>query len=81
MIRYFDAGLGSKKLIDVDESADISYFNSTSMMYYVQTAEGFTKGSMHMAGNSKPYLDDEGTIPNPYYNILSIAPEYIQTSY
>ena len=26
----------------------------------------------------EPYLDDEGTIPNPYYNILSIAPEYIQ---
>jgi hypothetical protein len=81
MIRYFDAGLGSRKLIDVDESVDISYFNATSMMYYVQTPEGFTKGNMHMLGNNEVYSDREHTTPNPYYQILSIAPEYIQKPY
>lgn len=77
MIQYFDAGLGNRKLIDIDESVDISYFNPTSLMYYVQTPDGLSKGSMYMYGNNKPYKDASETEPNPYYNILSIAPEYI----
>lgn len=77
MIKYFDAGLGSRKLIDVDESVDISYFNNTSLMYYVQTADGMTNGPMQMYGNNEEYTDVNNTIPNPYYKILSIAPEYI----
>ena len=77
MIQYFDAGLGNRKLIDIDESVDISYFNPTSLMYYVQTPDGLNKGSMYMYGNNTPYIDSAQTTPNPYYNILSIAPEYI----
>lgn len=77
MIQYFDAGLGNRRLIDIDESVDISYFNPTSLMYYVQTPDGLNRGSMYMYGNNVPYIDTAKTEPNPYYNILSIAPEYI----
>ena len=77
MIKYFDAGIGSRKLIDVDDSVDISYFNNTSMMYYVQTANGLSKGTFKMLGNSEPFIDNNESQPNPYYHILSIAPEYI----
>lgn len=76
MIRYFDAGLASRQLIDVDESVDITYFNNTSLMYYVQTPEGFMIDDKLMYGNNTPTIP--GTVePNPYYKLLSIAPEYI----
>lgn len=77
MIRYFDAGLGFRRLIDIDDSVDISYFNNTSMMYYVQTSDGLDRDTMHMLGNNQPYINNDETKPNPYYHILSIAPEYI----
>ena len=78
MIRYFDAGLGNRKLIDIDDTVDISYFNPVSLMYYVQTPNGLDNGSMHMDGNNDVYINnDSAQPPNPYYKILSISPEYI----
>lgn len=78
-IAYFDAGLNSRQLIDVDQSADMTFFNSTSLMYYVQSANGkyIADGLVadKMAGNNQEYLDDGSA--NPYYKLLSIAPEYI----
>lgn len=86
-ISYFDAGLNSRQLIDIDESVDMTYFNNTSIMYYVQRPNNYYI-SIHdmqtfsdcMPGNNEPYLPSTGSsenVPNPYYNILSIAPEYI----
>ena len=78
MIQYFDAGLGDRKLIDIDNSVDISYFNPTSLMYYVQTENGLDNGSMHMDGNNTPNTNiNNAQTANPYYKLLSIAPEYI----
>lgn len=77
-IAYFDAGLNSRQLIDVDRSADITYFNNTSMMYYVQSMHG-----KHIAGHTTDQADwmlgneDDDNVDNPYYKLLSIAPEYI----
>lgn len=76
MIRYFDAGVGNRKLIDIDKSVDYTYFNSYSMMYYVQTMDGFEVEGTFIDGNNKSTKKDSKT-PNPYYNMLSIAPEYI----
>lgn len=77
MIRYFDAGLASRKLIDIDDSVDITYFNNTSLMYYVQSPQGFSLGAYgYMEGNNTAYKHDSD-VENPYYKILSIAPEYI----
>lgn len=65
-IRYFDAGLGSRKLIYFDGSDDVeSYFNSISLMHFVQTYE-----------ENEKELNDDGT-ENKYYHLLSIDPEYI----
>lgn len=64
MIRYFDAGLGDRKLIDLDKSVDDSYFNNTSLMYYYQTFENNNQ-------------EKDGDSDNPYYKLLSISPEYI----
>ena len=77
MIKYFDAGLGSKQLIDIDDSVDISYFNNTSMMYYVQTVHTIPHGPMVLYGNDDAITPGTDPKPNPYYKILSIAPEYI----
>ena len=81
-IAYFDAGLNSRKLIDIDESADFTFFNNTSLMYYVQSPNGkyISEGNISdkMFGNNEEWKDpNTRTIPNPYYKILSIAPEYI----
>lgn len=84
MIRYFDAGLGNRKLIDIDEDIDFSYFNPTSLMYYIQELNdseiAITDGSIttnkKLPGNNSQYLPNT-TINNPYYKLLSIAPEYI----
>ena len=70
-IRYFDAGLGNKKLIEFENvSTDKenyfnvqAYFNKESLMYYAQSAE------------------DNETEGNEYYNWISIDPMYIQKSY
>ena len=80
-IAYFDAGLNSRQLIDVDQGVDMTYFNNTSLMYYVQSSYGrhisdVTDYSDWMYGNEEQYCVDNVT-PNPYYHILSIAPEYI----
>lgn len=91
-IAYFDAGLNSRQLIDIDKSVDMTYFNNTSIMYYVQRPDNYYIG-IHdtqfntdcMYGNNEPYTTDiinnddvvDGKEPNPYYKILSIAPEYI----
>jgi ribulose bisphosphate carboxylase small subunit len=67
-IRYFDAGMGSNKLIeyDVPESSTNyfnteAYFNPESIMQYVQTVE--------------EVLDDE---TSKYFNMITIDPAYIQ---
>ena len=79
LIKYFDAGLGDRKLIDIDEHVDDSYFNSVSMFYYVQNMYGETKYSKinYLYGNEQEYIDGNRTIQNPYYKLLSISPEYI----
>ena len=77
MIRYFDAGLASRKLIDIDDSVDITYFNNTSLMYYVQSEKGFAVGDYYMEGNNTSYKHGSTTETNPYYGILSIATECI----
>lgn len=64
-ISYFDAGLGERKLIDMDKSVDESYFNNTSLMYYYQTFE-----------NNNSAKNSDGS-NNPYYKLLSVSPEYI----
>ena len=38
-IQYFDAGIGSKKLIEWDKDIRESYFNDISLMHYIQTYE------------------------------------------
>jgi hypothetical protein len=76
MIRYFDAGLDSRKLIDIDETSDISYFNASSLMYYVQTPDGYELGNFYMEGNNTEHKHNS-SVANPYYKILSIASEYI----
>ena len=78
-IRYFDAGLGNRKLIDIDSEIDFTYFNDTSLMYYIQRPDNFdltvTGGIVHVYGNNVENITD--STPNPYYHSLSIAPEYI----
>ena len=64
-ISYFDAGLGDRRLIDLDKSVDESYFNDTSLMYYYQTMD-----------NNSAATNKDGT-DNQYYKLLSISPEYI----
>lgn len=76
MISYFDAGLASRQLIDVDESVDITYFNNTSLMYYVQSPDGIIVDDQTMYGNNVSVIPGTSE-PNPYYKLLSIAPEYI----
>lgn len=78
-IRYFDAGLGNRKLIDIDDSIDFTYFNPTSMMYYIQGNDTRTLPGTNFKryGNNEEYIDTAHTVPNPYYQLLSIAPEYI----
>ena len=83
-IRYFDAGLGNRKLIDIDDSIDFTYFNPTSMMYYIQRQNTGTINLTNSSssqficwGNNVEYQDNANTVPNPYYQLLSIAPEYI----
>ena len=72
-IRYFDAGIGSKKLIEFDdllaeEQTDEkyfnieAYFNPESIMRYVQTYE------------------DNNSTSSKYYNMICIDPTYLQTS-
>lgn len=71
-IRYFDGGLGEKKLIDyatiqpdtTNYFNTKAYFNAESIMRYVQT----------VSENNTPPVD----IMNPYYNYISIDPSYIQ---
>ena len=78
LIQYFDAGLGMRKLMDIDKSVDDSYFNATSLYYYVQTmhSENRYSGMSALLGNEDEYV--LGSIErNPYYKLLSIAPEYI----
>lgn len=78
-IRYFDAGLGDKKLIYIDDNIDFSYFNATSLMYYVQDYDTYnirlTNGTYPVYGNNDLYT--AGGYNNKYYHLLSIAPEYI----
>lgn len=71
-IRYFDAGIGDKKLIDFENLNPIasgtyfkteSYFNPISIMRYVQR------------------WDELVNTNSPYYNYITIDPAYIQTSY
>ena len=78
-IAYFDAGLDSRQLIDVDASADMTYFNNTSLMYYVQSMKGQFIGYPDEAARSNWMYGnkEDNAVSNPYYNILSIAPEYI----
>lgn len=66
-IRYFDAGIGDKKLIDYvvpnDSNAFFNveaYFNPESIMRYVQTEE------------------DNKNAQSPYYNYICVDPMYIQ---
>ena len=69
-IRYFDAGLGSKKLIEFEnlvQSTEGStyvnteaYFNNLSIMRYVQT------------------YDEISSTTSSYYNYITIDPRYIQ---
>jgi hypothetical protein len=68
-IRYFDAGIGTKKLIDFEISQMTTqvynteaYFNPMSIMRYVQTYNEL--------------LDST----SPYYNMICIDPNYIQTN-
>jgi hypothetical protein len=68
-IRYFDAGIGTKKLIDFEISQMTTqvynteaYFNPMSIMRYVQTYNEL--------------LDST----SPYYNMIYIDPNYIQTN-
>lgn len=75
MIRYFDAGIGNRKLIDIDKSVDFTYFNNSSLMYFVQSLNGLTIGESFIPGNNQKKISEDED--NPYYNILSIAPEYI----
>ena len=78
LIQYFDAGLGSHKLMDIDQSVDESYFNATSLYYYVQTMHSESRYSQMptLLGNEDEYA--LGTAErNPYYKLLSVAPEYI----
>jgi hypothetical protein len=79
-IRYFDAGLGDKKLIYIDDNIDFSYFNDTSLMYYVQDYDTYnitlSDGTQYpIYGDGAMYI--EGNQNNKYYHLLSIAPEYI----
>lgn len=68
-IRYFDAGIGNRKLIDFENNVPSdsgyfnieAYFNPESIMRYVQTYEELT---------------DENS---QYYNMICIDPSYIQT--
>lgn len=68
-IRYFDAGIGSRKLIDFENNVPNNsgyfnieaYFNPESIMRYVQTYDE---------------LIDENS---QYYNMICIDPSYIQT--
>lgn len=80
-IRYFDAGLGNRKLIDIDSDVDFTYFNDTSLMYYVQrsntTQITLDNGFLNLNGNNDKYLDINHTTLNPQYHLLSISPEYI----
>lgn len=80
-IRYFDAGLGNRKLIDIDDTIDYTYFNAVSMMYYIQGADkqviNMSGSNFVRYGNNQEFIDADSTIPNPYYQLLSIAPEYI----
>ena len=66
-IRYFDAGIGTTKLIDYQNLANTSqtynteaYFNPMSIMRYVQTYAEVSDQS------------------SPYYNMICIDPNYIQ---
>lgn len=69
-IRYFDAGIGDKKLIDfaIPDNAPAvhynveAYFNPESIMRYVQKYDG--------------ELNNE---ESPYYNYICIDPMYIQS--
>lgn len=69
LIRYFDAGMGSSKLIDFEDITTDktieSYFNNYSMMRYVQS---YTE-------NETEILPDSSL--NPYYHQLIIDPEYV----
>ena len=86
-IRYFDAGLGNKKLIYIDENMDFSYFNDTSLMYYAQRQDSYditlyNASTYPIYGNGVSTISvgepgSEQDLPNHYYNLLSIAPEYI----
>lgn len=69
LIRYFDAGMGSNKLIDLEDTAGDgsteSYFNDYSLMHYVQTYD-----------ENNTEFNEDSTL-NPYYHQLVISPEYI----
>jgi hypothetical protein len=68
-IRYFDAGIGNRKLIDFENNVPSdsgyfnieAYFNPESIMRYVQTYEELTD------------------VNSQYYNMICIDPSYIQT--
>ena len=68
-IRYFDAGIGNKKLIDFENVLNNysmyfnveAYFNPQSIMRYVQT-----------------YHETVEDTSSPYYNMICIDPNYIQ---
>lgn len=68
-IRYFDGGLGEKKLIDYTVSQQNTsnyfnikaYFNPESIMRYVQVYQG-----------------ENDNADSPYYNYISVDPSYIQ---
>lgn len=68
-IRYFDGGLGERKLIDYENiQQDMSnyfnvkaYFNAESIMRYVQS-----------------YSGENDDVTSPYYNYISVDPSYIQ---
>lgn len=67
-IRYFDAGIGSKKLIDFESQKEgdsnyyniEAYFNPESIMQYVQTVR------------------ENNDETSAYYNMICIDPTYIQ---
>ena len=70
-IRYFDAGIGDKKLIEYTKIEDTAianpvynieaYFNAESIMRYVQT------------------VDENKYDSSPYYNMIIIDPAYLQS--
>jgi hypothetical protein len=80
-IRYFDAGIENKKLIDYEVYGNESdyynieaYFNPTSIMRYVQTLDEILKEYEYSES------DQSTPIPNPYYHMIWVDPAYIQES-